>query len=342
MEVRIEIDADLRLAEPAPVVLVDAFAFAPGDEVEHRVGIVLRNVEDREIVAVVRRNQHREWSDKERNAQIVVGTRILDRPPNRNVAKAEVGPLDLQARCLVGRRAQPFICGRAGAIDLRRHHVGGMQAGAMRRIDRPFEHLRPVAADVHFHDARADVGRGRPRRRLEVAHLVRRSHPHPHEAAGLAARIHPVSDLFREHRFVRLGRPIHDVAFDVDLPAVIEAAQPALFVAPQRERCTSMRAMLVEHADPALGIAKRYEVLAEEPHTDGRSIAQRDLLGQTRRDPVTTHQAPHRGVAFDAAEQLVVFGAEHASLQGCAAGRRHGLRGRSRCPVSGPGIILGP
>src|SRR5258706_849436 len=103
-EARVEIDTDLRLAESAPLVLVDAFAFAPGDEVEHRVDIVERDVEDRQIVAVVRRNQHGERRNEERDAQIVVGAAILDRPANRHVAKAEVGPLHLQPRRLRARR----------------------------------------------------------------------------------------------------------------------------------------------------------------------------------------------------------------------------------------------
>ena len=45
-EIAVEIDADFRRAKRSPRILVDPDALAPGDEVEHRVGVVQRNVED--------------------------------------------------------------------------------------------------------------------------------------------------------------------------------------------------------------------------------------------------------------------------------------------------------
>ena len=105
--------------------------------------------------------------------------------------------LDLEARRLVGRGAQPVGLRRLGAIDLRRHHVGGMQAGGVRRVDLAFEDLRPVAAHPHLGGADARVRRRREGGRLELAHLLGRAHIGPHEAAGLARRIGLVLDALR-------------------------------------------------------------------------------------------------------------------------------------------------
>ena len=67
------------------------------------------------------------------------------------------------------------------------------------------------------------------------------------------------------------GRFEH-IPFDVVLPAVIDASQAAFFVAAVKQRSPSMRAVLVQEADPPPSIAKRDQVLAEQTHSDGRTI----------------------------------------------------------------------
>ena len=109
-------------------------------------------------------------------------------------------------------------------------------------------------------------------------------------------------DLFGQNGVVGLRRAVDDVAFDVDFPAVVEAAQAALLVAAQRERRAPVRAMLVQHADAAGGVAKRHQILAQQPHAHRRPVALGDLFGQTRRYPVAAHQLAHRRIALDPAK----------------------------------------
>ena len=227
-----------------------------------------------------------------------------------DVAKAEIGALDLQSRCLVGRRPQPLARGRARALDLRRHHVGRMQAGAVGGIDRSLEHLRPIASDAHLDDARADRGCGRPRGRLEFAHLVGGTHPDPDETTGLAAGICLLLHRLRcAAGLAVLGWPVDDVAFDVNLPPVVQAAKAALLVASQGKRRAPVRAVFIHHAEPAPGVTKRHEVFAEQTNPHGCSVRIRHFFGHARGDPVTPHQRAHRAVAFDTAKEIVLFSA---------------------------------
>ena len=137
LKLRVDVDAPLQHVELAPGVGVDArlVGAVPGDEVEDRVVVVLRRQQRRDVVHVVGRNQRGERRDVDGGADVVVRRLVHDRPADRGVAEAVAGALDLEARRLVGRGAQPVRVRRLGAVDLRRHHVGGMQAGGVRRVD---------------------------------------------------------------------------------------------------------------------------------------------------------------------------------------------------------------
>src|SRR5207342_321786 len=83
-----------------------------------------------------------------------------------------------------------------------------------------------------------------------------------------------------------LRRTLDDVAFDVDLPAVVQAAQPAFLVAAERERGAAMRAMLVENAQTPGAVAKRHQLFAEQAEAHRRAVALDDFLGQAGGNPV--------------------------------------------------------
>jgi hypothetical protein len=105
----------------------------------------------------------------------------------------------------------------------------------------------------------------------------------------------------------RLGGHVDDVAVDVEFPAVIEAAQAALLVATEDQRCTAMQAELGEHAQLAVRIAEDDQVFAQEPGADRRAVLLRDLVREADRQPVAAHDAAHGRVALDAAQQVVLF-----------------------------------
>src|SRR5579871_4857461 len=108
---------------------------------------------------------------------------------------------------------------------------------------------------MHLDDADLRCRRGRPARRLERPHRLARPHIDPDEAAALGRRIGLVADLVAHPcAIVGLARHIDDPAFDVEFPAVIEAAQPAFLVAAESERGLAMGTMLAEDAKAPLAV----------------------------------------------------------------------------------------
>jgi hypothetical protein len=94
------------------------------------------------------------------------------------------------------------------------------------------------------------------------------------------------------------------ISGDIELPAVIDAAQPALLVASEEQRCAAMRATVVEDADPSRAVAERDEALAEQ-HQAQRIAVNQKLGRQAGRQPILPHQRAHRGAGSDPGEQLV-------------------------------------
>src|SRR6185503_16768142 len=93
---------------------------------------------------------------------------------------------------------------------------------------------------------------------------------------------------------LELGWHVEDIAFDVELPTMVKTAQTALFVAAKRERGLTMRAMLAEHAETALAVAKHEEVLAEQPAAHRCAVGLGYFFGHADRQPMVTHELPHR------------------------------------------------
>ena len=94
---------------------------------------------------------------------------------------------------------------------------------------------------------------------------------------------------------------------------MIQATQAAFLVAAEDERCAAMRAVLVQHAQAAGGVAEGHELFTEQPHAHRRAVALRDFFREASGNPVAAHQAAHRRIALDPAEEVVVLGSEHGS-----------------------------
>ena len=243
--VGVEVDAQLAAGELAPGLLIDALArVGPGGEVDDVVGVVHRHAHLVDIVDIVGGNQHVEGRHEERHAHIVAGGGVLDGAAQGGVAEAVVGLLRLQAGRLVGGGPLPGGACRGGAVDAGRRHIRGMQAGGMGGIDGALKPLRPVAVDhdLQMGDA-GGVARGEDRP-LEGGHLLRRAHIGPDHAAAFLNRVGPVLHLLAEGAARRLGGHVDAIALHVEFPAVIEAAQAALFIAPEEEGGLAMGALL--------------------------------------------------------------------------------------------------
>ena len=104
----------------------------------------------------------------------------------------------------------------------------------MRGVDAAFERLQPVALLPDLGDVAVGLWHLRPLEGRGCGHLVARPHIGPDHAAHLDGRIGGQPDLVAE----RLGlvHLVDAVAVDVEFPAVIDAAQPALL------RCARTRA----------------------------------------------------------------------------------------------------
>jgi hypothetical protein len=212
----------------------------------------------------------------------------------------------------------------------------------MRRIDLPFQDLRPVAANMNLHNRDIRVLRRREGRRLELRHGLGRPHIGPYEAAPLAGGIGLDLHLLGETALRRLGRHLDHVAVHVHLPAMIEAAQPAFLIAAEGERHPAMRTIFVDHAKPALAVAKHHEILAEQSDLQRRAIRLGHLLDQAGRHPVAAHDLTHRRVALDAAQQVVFLCGHHRlASQACLRGPRTGLGpGENISPLSFYPIVI--
>src|SRR5262245_50137813 len=64
------------------------------------------------------------------------------------------------------------------------------------------------------------------------------------------------------------GGLLQAAAAHVVEPAMIAAADAAIFDAAEFERCAAMGAVQLDQAEPSAAVAKQYEVLAKQPYLD--------------------------------------------------------------------------
>ena len=114
-----------------------------------------------------------------------------------------------------------------------------------------------------------------------------------------------------EVRLGRLGRHVDAVAGDVELPAVVDAAQALFFVAAEEHRGAAVRAGVLHQADRAGRRAEGDQVLAQQLDAQRRAVGRRQLVRADRRHPVLAHQVAHGRAGADATEGFVVLFTEH-------------------------------
>ncbi len=174
-------------------------------------------------------------------------------------------------------------------------------------VDAALEGLQPVALLPDL-GHRALLGCNlRPLEERRVGLLVGRAHVGEHQARDLVGRVGLNAHLVSEIRLGWLGRHVNALPVDVELPAVIDAAEAALFVAAEPEVGAAVRATRVDDADPAIRVAEREQVLAEQPEIDRRAVGLSDLPGEEGGHPVATHHLAERRARPDACQQLILF-----------------------------------
>src|SRR5205823_4247170 len=100
---------------------------------------------------------------------------------------------------------------------------------------------------------------------------------------------------------------------DIKLPAMVDAAQPALLIAAIPERDPPMRAELLQQTDAAIAIAEGDEVLAQQLDPHRRAVGLGQLARQQRRQPVPPQEFAGRRPRADSRDQLVLLNWKHDS-----------------------------
>src|SRR5580704_8103274 len=205
-----------------------------------------------------------------------------------------------------------------------------MQDRRVRGVDAAFQCLQPIAFLDHLGDVAARLGHLGPGEFGWRRHLFGRAEIGPDDPAELRRRIGGDVDTVLELVLWRLIELVDAIAFDVVFPAVIDAAQPALLVAPEKQRHPPVRTELVDQADAALAVAERHEVLTQQPDPHGRAVGLGDLACQAGRDPIPPHRVAHRAALPDAGDQFVFLGWQHGRLSPHSSEPAYGRPKRSR------------
>ncbi len=72
-----------------------------------------------------------------------------------------------------------------------------------------------------------------------------------------------------------------------------------------------MRTFFVQHPDTSVGISEHHKVFSIDAGFNRRTIRLRYLLDQTHWRPMATHELSHGRLAYNTAEQFVLFRSDH-------------------------------
>src|ERR1044071_6351888 len=181
----------------------------------------------------------------------------------------------------------------------------------VRGVDAALQRLQPVAFLDNLRDVPAVFRHLSPGEFRRRRHLVGRAEISPYKAAQLDRRIGGEVDVLLELVLRRLVHLVDTVTRDVEFPAVIGAPEPAFLIAPEPQRNAAVRAEFVDKADPAVAVAERDEVLAEQLDPDRRAVGLGNLRRHAGGDPISPHRLAHRRPGADAGDQFVFLWWQH-------------------------------
>src|SRR5262249_58938428 len=120
--------------------------------------------------------------------------------------------------------------------------------------------------------------------------------------------------LVLEGALLRLIGHVDAAPGHVELPAVIGAAEPTLFIAAEEQRGAAMRAIHGEEPDLPARVAEGDQVFAEEAHLLGWAVGRGKLARGQAGHPILAQERAHWGAASNPAEEIVFFTREHRYL----------------------------
>ena len=189
------------------------------------------------------------------------------------ISRGDQADAEVRFFCFIDGRSVGFVKRLISCVIDR-----SMQKRQMRGIAFAFEPLKVVA----FEQTLGDVGliqRNLCPFVVGKERLVAWAEVSIDHAAGFVGRIGRVTKFFSKITVARLRRGIEHITLDVVLPAVIDAAQPAFFIAPVKKRRATVRAVLADQADPSLSVAKGDQLFTQQAHPRGRAVRRGDFLG---------------------------------------------------------------
>src|SRR5215208_5580220 len=131
-------------------------------------------------------------------------------------------------------------------------------------VDAAFHRLQEIALLQPLAHEAVAVRNDRPLQLGQRRAQLRWTHVRPDKTAALLRRIRDRVDLVLEIRLRRLVRHVETVSVDIELPAVVDAAQPRLLISAEEQGCAAVRAVVLNEANLASGVAKSDEVLTHE------------------------------------------------------------------------------
>ena len=132
---------------------------------------------------------------------------------------------------------------------------------------------------------------------------VRRAHIGEDQPVTLLHRIPRLANALALAATLRLAGLVEAMAFRIEQPAVVAAADAGGFDAAVIQRGAAVAAACVQQSGPARGVAEQDQVLAEGAHLARRGAG---VGGKADRMPVAAQQLAHRRAAPDFGQFRVV------------------------------------
>ncbi len=186
---------------------------------------------------------------------------------------------ELRQRVVAQPADAPLISGSSHGVVFDQRRGRHVQKAKVRRVQRAFHRLRPVALLQALGD---EAVRGRDDAKFELRQLGRlvlwRPQIGPHQVAKFARGVGLDADFAVViGAFGHIGQ-FHTLAGHVVFPAVVDAANSAIFIAAKKQIRTPMRALGLDQADAALCVAKRQQLFAQQLYADRRAIGFRQFV----------------------------------------------------------------
>src|SRR5208282_4226486 len=154
-------------------------------------------------------------------------------------------------------RIHDLIFGRAiGESRILALHHATVQETEVRRIDLALHGLEIIGLPLKAPDAPLFVIQPKRLKARKLGRRLPRPDIDPDESRPFPNAVGLCLDAVARGQRTRQVRRVDTIAFHVELPTMIDAANTVMLVAAEEKRCAAMRAFLIHNADTARRIAK--------------------------------------------------------------------------------------